>query len=191
MPGPGGDGEKKIEGGHVKTAEYQRRYNFHRRNESNKSWRNRYTPSWKRFFVDWSYHLLRLKRCSDALSYSRRIINGSSSEGILLLAGLHGALLNRDITWFMGTSPVEDSSSHVAERSAMTRALRTDGTHLLGLAESGNGRRDDKGDRIGNQQMDRSENRNWTRARGTEITAGMASEDEWTTFFCQETGRSD
>jgi len=33
--------------------------------------------------------------------------------------------------------------------------------------------------------MDRSENRNWTRARGTEITAGMASEDEWTTFFAK------
>jgi hypothetical protein len=40
-------------------------------------------------------------------------------------------------------------------------------------------------DQVGRRQTDRSRNRKRTRARGTEITAGMASEDEWTTFFAR------
>ncbi len=63
----------------MKTAEYQRIYNFHRRNESNESWRNRYTPSWRSFFVDRSYHLLRFKRCSNTQlqpTYTKRDVIG-------------------------------------------------------------------------------------------------------------------
>ena len=192
MPGPGGGGEKKSDGGHVTTAEYQRMYNFHRRNESNESWRNRYTPSWKSFFVDRGYRLLRRKRCSSASSYSRRILRDASPIGISLLAGFCGGL-TKEVKLNSGTSPVEDSSRWAAERLEMTHALLTDGTHLLGTRESGIGRTEETGDQAGSlrRQSGRSRNRNWTRARGTEKTAGMASEDEWTTFFCRETGRSD
>ena len=159
-------------------------YNFHRRNESNESWRNRYTPSWKSFFVDRGYRLLRRKRCSSASSYSRRILRDASPIGISLLAGFCGGL-TKEVNIKVGTSPVEDSSRRAAERSKMTRALLTDGIHLLGTRESGNGRTEEIGDQAGRRQTDRSRNRNWTRARGTEITAGMASEDEWTTFFAR------
>ena len=183
MPGPGGGGETKSDGGHVKTAEYQRLYNFHRQNESNESWRNRYTPSWKSFFVDWGYHL-----CSSASSYSRRILRDASPIGISLLAGFCGGLTRtKEVKLDSGTSPVEDSSRWAAERLEMTSALLTDGTHLLGTRESGIGRTEETGDQAGSlrRQSGRSRNRNWTRARGTEITAGMASEDEWTTFFAE------
>ena len=184
MPGTGGGGEKKSDRGHVKTAEYQRMYNCHRRNESSESWRNRYTPSWKSFFVDRGYRLLRRKRCSSASSYSRRILRDASPIGISLLAGFCGGL-TKAVKLNSGTSPVEDSSRRAAERSGMTRALLTDGTHLLGTRESGNGRTEEMEDQLGRRQTDRSRNRKRTRARGTEITAGMASEDEWTTFFAR------
>jgi hypothetical protein len=114
-------------------------YNFHRQNESSESWRNRYTPSWKSFFVDRGYRLLRRRRCSSASSYSRRILREASPIGILLLAGFCGGL-TKDVKLNSGTSPVEDSSRRATERSEMTRALLTDGTHLLGTRESGNDR---------------------------------------------------
>ena len=51
MPGPGTGGEINLEAGMVKS-ELRIMYKDHRRNESSKSWRNRYTPGWKRFLTD-------------------------------------------------------------------------------------------------------------------------------------------
>ncbi len=53
MPGPGTGGEINLEAGMVNYA-LRIIYKFHRRKESSKSWRSRYTPRWKRFLTDGS-----------------------------------------------------------------------------------------------------------------------------------------
>jgi hypothetical protein len=47
---------------------------------------------------------------------------------------------------------------------------------------SGGGRTEKTRDRVKWQQIDRSENDNWMRARGTEIAAGTTSADGWATI---------
>ena len=51
MPGPGTGGEINLEAGMVNYA-LRIMYKFHRRKESSKSWRSRYTPRWKCFLTD-------------------------------------------------------------------------------------------------------------------------------------------
>ena len=51
MPGPGTGGEINLEAG-MGNYELCIMYKVHRRNESSKSWRSRYTPRWKRFLTD-------------------------------------------------------------------------------------------------------------------------------------------
>jgi hypothetical protein len=53
----------------------------------------------------------------------------------------------------MGTSPVEDSSIWAAKRSAMARALLTDGTHLLETRGSGDAKWKER--EIGQKAADR------------------------------------
>jgi hypothetical protein len=64
---------------------------------------------------------------------------------------------------------------------SMTRALAAWGIYIPAHHNSGDGRTAETGNRTKQQQIDRSEDNKRTRARGTEITGGMASEGEWTT----------
>ena len=45
-----------MKAGMVKS-ELRNMYNFHRRNESSRPWRNRYTPKWKSLYKDWALRL--------------------------------------------------------------------------------------------------------------------------------------
>ena len=63
----------------------------------------------------------------------------------------------------------------------MTRALAAWDIYIPAHHNSGDGRTAETGNRTKQQQIDRSEDNKRTRARGTEMTGGMASEGEWTT----------
>ena len=61
-------------------------------------------------------------------------------------------------------------------------ALDAQKRYTLGNHNSGGGRTEETRDRVNQQQIDRSRISNRTRARGTEIAAGMTSADGWATI---------
>ena len=76
-----------------------------------------------------------------------------------------------------------------AAAPAFYDALATQKYYLPANQNSGGGRTEETRDRVSQQQIDRSENSNRTRARGTEIAAGTTSADRWATFPAERLGQ--
>ena len=157
-------------------------YLFHRRNESSKPWRNRYTPRWKSLYKDgalrpgsrrgtiYSNATSQLDRPRATESRSSARLAPSSNPGRNYL---HRSLYTGFVASIRPTRAVAP---------AQHDALGVQKYCILANHNSGGGRTEETRDRVNQQQIDRSENSNRTRARGTEIAAGTTSADGWTTF---------
>jgi hypothetical protein len=75
-----------------------------------------------------------------------------------------------------------DLSPSRASATILNVALVAQHNYTQASHNSGGGRTEEKRDRINQQQIDRSRNRNRTQACGTEIATGTASAYGWTTF---------
>jgi len=157
-------------------------YNFHRRNESSKPWRSRYTPRWKRFLTDGplrTWESTRVDRLTaiPQLAHERTSLSTPPSP----------KSSQRELVQ-MHTQPEpksrleEDLSPSRATATTLNAAPDAQNSYTLANHNSGGGRTEETRDRVNQQQIDRSENSNRTRARGTEIAAGTTSAEGWTTF---------
>ena len=157
-------------------------YKVHRRNESSKSWRSRYTPRWKRFLTDGPLKTWESTRvdCLTAISQMGHERAGLSAPHTIPSS-------QRDL---VNMRALTEPKSRVEADLSPSRATATilnaapDARYIYTQANlnSGGGRTEEKRDWINQQQIDRSRNSNRTQACGTEITAGTASAYGWTTF---------
>jgi len=170
-----------LEAGMVRN-ELRLMYLFHRRNESSKPWRNRYTPRWKSLYKDgalrpgsrrgtiYSNATSQLDRPRATESRSSARLAPSSNPGRNYL---HRSLYTGFVASIRPTR---------VAAPAQYDALGTLKYCILANHNSGGGRTEETRDRVNQQQIDRSRNKSRTRARGTEIAAGTTSADGWTTF---------
>jgi hypothetical protein len=187
MPGPGTGGEINLEAGMV-NYELCIMYKVHRRNESSKSWRSRYTPRWKRFLTDGPLKTWESTRvdCLTAISQMGHERAGLSAPHTLPSS-------QRDL---VNMRALTKPKSRLEEDLSPSRAAATilnaapDARYIYTQADynSGGGRTEEKRDRINRQQIDRSRNSNWTQAGGTEITVGTPSAYGWTAFPAERQG---
>ena len=182
MAGQGAEGDKKIPGaGHWNTGP-DSTYKFHRRNESSKPWRSRYTPRWKSLYKDWTLRL----GCRRGTIYSnaasqldhRRATLSRSSVRMAPESNLETKYAKEKVnTKFKGDiSPSRAGAPMHADALDAQRGNRQE------YHNSGGGRTEKTREQVKWQQIVRSENDNRTGARERKITTGMASADGWTTF---------
>ena len=181
MPGPGTGGEINLEAGMVNYA-LRIMYKFHRRKESSKSWRSRYTPKWKSLYKDWALRLGSRRgtiysNAASQLDRPRATVSRSSAR--LAPSGYPEA--NYFSSNFYTNFEANISPTRAAA-PALYDALATQKYYLPANQNSGGGRTEETSDRANQQQIDRSRNSNRTQACGTEIAAGTASAYGWTTF---------
>ena len=157
-------------------------YNFHRRNESSKPWRNRYTPKWKSLYKDWALRLGSRRgtiysNATSQLDRPRATVSGSSAI-LAPSSNLEANYLNSNFytNFEANISPTRAGAPMHAD------ALDAQKNYTQEHHNSGGGRTEETRDRVNQQQIDRSRISNRTRARGTEIAAGTTSADGWTTF---------
>jgi len=181
MPGPGTGGERNLEAGMV-NYELRIMYKVHRRNESSKSWRSRYTPKWKSLYKDWALRLGSRRgtiysNAASQLDRPRATVSRSSAR--LAPSGYPEA--NYFSSNFYTNFEANISPTRAAA-PALYDALAAQKYYLPANQNSGGGRTEETSDRANQQQIDRSRNSNRTQACGTEIAAGTASAYGWTTF---------
>jgi len=157
-------------------------YLFHRRNESSKPWRNRYTPRWKRFLTDGPLKTWESTRVDRLTAISQMGHERAGLSAPHTLPSSQRDLVNmRALTETKSRLEVDLSPS----RASPTRcnvALDAQNNYTTDNLNRGGGRTEETRDRVNQQQIDRLENSNRTRARGTEIAAGTTSAGGWTTF---------
>jgi hypothetical protein len=181
MPGPGTGGEINLEAGMV-NYELCIMYKVHRRNESSKSWRSRYTPRWKRFLTDGPLKTWESTRvdCLTAISQMGHERAGLSAPHTL--PSSQRDLVNMRALTKPKSRLEEDLSPSRASTTRRNVALDAQNNYTIANQHSGGGRTEEKRDWVNQQQIDRSRISNRTRARGTEIAAGTTSAYGWTTF---------
>jgi hypothetical protein len=157
-------------------------YNFHRRNESSKPWRNRYTPKWKSLYKDLALRLgsrrgtiysnatSQLDRPRATVSRSSAIMAPSSNLEANYLSSNFYTNFEANISPSRAGAPMHAD------------ALDAQMNYTREHHNSGGGRTEETRDRVNQQQIDRSRISNRTRARGTEIAAGTTSADGWATI---------
>ena len=157
-------------------------YKVHRRNESSKSWRSRYTPRWKRFLTDGPLKTWESTRvdCLTAISQMGHERAGLSAPHTL--PSSQRDLVNIQALTQPKSRLEEDLSPSRASTTRRNVALDAQNIYTQADYNSGGGRTEEKRDRINQQQIDRSRNSNRTQACGTEIAAGTTSAYGWTTF---------
>ena len=160
-------------------------YNFHRRNESSKPWRSRYTPKWKSLYKDRAPGLGSRRgtiysNAASQLDRPRATVSRSSAR-LAPSSNLEANYLSSNFY----TNFEANISPTRAAAPAFYDALAAQKYYLPANQNSGGGRKEETGDRVNQQQIDRSENRNRTRARGSEIATGRTSTDRWTTFLAR------
>ena len=183
LPCPGRVGwrNKKLKAGMVKN-ELRSMYNFHRRNESSKPWRNRYTPKWKSLYKDRALRLGSRRgtiysNATSQLDRPRATVSRSSA----IMAPSSNLEANYLSSNFYTNSEANISPSR-AGAPMHADALDAQKNYTREHHNSGGGRTEKTRDRANQQQIDRSENKNRTQARGTEIAAGTTSADGWATI---------
>ena len=157
-------------------------YNFHRRNESSKPWRNRYTPKWKSLYKDWALRLGSRRgtiysNATSQLDRPRATVSRSSA----IMAPSSNLEANYLSSNFYTNYEANISPTRAAA-PALYGALAAQKYYLPANQNSGGGRTEETRDRVNQQQIDRSRISNRTRARGTEIAAGTTSADGWATI---------
>ena len=166
-------------------------YNSHRRNESSKPWRNRYTPKWKSLYKDWalrpgSRRGTIYSNATSQLDRRRATVSGSSAR-----KAPSGNLEANHRSSNFYTNFETNISPTRAGAPMHADALDAQMNYTREHHNSGGGRTEETRDRVNQQQIDRSRISNRTRARGTEIAAGTTSADGWTTLLAKrQTGRS-
>jgi len=184
MPGPGTGGGINLKAG-MEDYELCIMYKDHRRNESSKSWRNRYTPRWKRFLTDGPLKTWESTRVDRLTAISQRGHERAGLSEPHTIPSSQRDLVNMRayIQPFSRKSRVkEDLSPSRASATILNVALVAQHNYTQASHNSGGGRTEEKRDRINQQQIDRSRNSNWTQAGGTEITGGTTSAYGWTTL---------
>ena len=164
MAGQGAEGDKKNSGAGHWNMGPDSIYKFHRRNESSKPWRSRYTPRWKSLYKDWTLRL----GCRRGTIYSnaasqldhRRATLSRSSVRMAPESNLETKYAKEKVnTKFKGDiSP----SRAGAPMHADARDAQESYTQIY--QNSGGGRTEITRDRVKRQQTDRSKNDNRTRA---------------------------
>ena len=180
-PGRVGWRNKKLKAGMVKN-ELRSMYNFHRRNESSKPWRNRYTPKWKSLYKDWalrpgSRRGTIYSNATSQLDRRRATVSGSSAR-----KAPSGNLEANYLSSNFYTNFETNISPTRAGAPMHADALDAQMNYTREHHNSGGGRTEETRDRVNQQQIDRSRISNRTRARGTEIAAGTTSADGWATI---------
>ena len=182
MAGQGAEGDKKIPGaGHWNTGP-DSIYKFHRRNESSKPWRSRYTPRWKSLYKDWTLRL----GCRRGTIYSNAASQLDHRRATLSRSSVRKAPeSNLEAKYaedkFNKKSKGENSPSR-AGAPMHADALDAQRGNRQEYHNSGGGRTEKTREQVKWQQIVRSENDNRTGARERKMTTGMASADGWTTF---------
>ena len=182
MAGQGAEGDKKIPGaGHWNTGP-DSIYKFHRRNESSKPWRSRYTPRWKSLYKDWTLRL----GCRRGTIYSNAASQLDHRRATLSRSSVRMApesnLEAKYAKWQLNTNFKAEISPSRAGAPMHADALDAQRGNRQEYHNSGGGRTGKTREQVKWQQIVRSENDNRTGARERKITTGMASADGWTTF---------
>ena len=157
-------------------------YKVHRRNESSKSWRSRYTPRWKHFLTDGplrTWESARVDRLTAAAQLAHERAGLSAPH---TLPSSQRDLVNMRVLFKPKSRLEADLSPSRATATTLNAAPDAQNSYTQANHNSGGGRTEETRDRVNQQQIDRSRISNRTRARGTEIAAGTTSADGWTTF---------
>ena len=182
MAGQGAEGDKKNSGAGHWNMGPDSIYKFHRRNESSKPWRSRYTPRWKSLYKDWARRL----GCRRGTIYSNAASQLDHRRATLSRSSVRMApesnLEAKYAKWQLNTNFKAEISPSRAGAPMHADALDAQMNYTREHHNSGGGRTEETRDRVNQQQIDRSRISNRTRARGTEIAAGTTSADGWTTF---------
>ena len=181
MPGPGTGGEINLEAGMV-NYELCIMYKVHRRNESSKSWRSRYTPRWKRFLTDGPLKTWESTRVDRLTAISQMGHERAGLSAPHTIPSSQRDLVNMRALTKPKSRVEADLSPSRATATILNAAPDARYTYRIENLNSGGGRTEETSDRVNQQQIDRSRNSNRTRARGTEIAAGTTSADGWTAF---------
>ena len=170
-----------MKAGMVKN-ELRSMYKVHRRNESSKSWRSRYTPRWKRFLTDGLLKTWESTRVDRLTAISQLAHERAGLSAPHTPPSSQRDLVNMRV--FLKRKSRLEADLSPSGATAMTLNAAPDAQHSYTQANhnSGGGRTEETRDRVNQQQIDRSRISNRTRARGTEIAAGTTSADGWTTF---------
>ena len=188
MAGRGGaEGKTESGAGHW-SIETRNMYKVHRRNESSKTWRSRYTPRWKSLYKDWARRL----GCRCGTIYSNAASQLDHRRATLSRSSVRKApesnLEAKYAKQKVNTNFKADNSPSRAGALKHADALDTQRGYTPGNHNSGGGRTEKTRDRGERQRIRRSENDNRTRAHRRKITTGMASADGWTTFPAERQG---
>jgi hypothetical protein len=157
-------------------------YKVHRRNESSKSWRSRYTPRWKHFLTDRPLKTWESTRVDRLTAISQLGHERAGLSAPHTLPSSQRDLVNMRASTKPKSRLEADLSPSRASTTRRNVALDAQNSYTTANLNRGGGRTEEKRDRINQQQIDRSRNSNRTQACGTEITAGTASAYGWTTF---------
>ena len=157
-------------------------YKAHRRNESSKPWRSRYTPRWKRFLTDGLLKTWESTRVDRLTAISQLAHERAGLSAPHTPPSSQRDLVNMRV--FLKRKSRLEADLSPSGATAMTLNAAPDAQHSYTQANhnSGGGRTEETKDRVNQQQIGRSRSRNRTRARGTEIATGTTSADGWTTF---------
>ena len=177
MAGRGGaEGKTESGAGHW-SIETRNMYKIHRRNESSKPWRSRYTPRWKSLYKDWARRL----GCRCGTIYSNAASQLDHRRATLSRSSVRMAPESNLETKYakekVNTKLKGDISPSRAGAPMHADALDAQKNNTRKRHNSGGGRREETRDRVNQQQIDRSENSNRTRARGSEIATERTSAD--------------
>ena len=184
MPGPGTGGGKNLERG-MGLNEIRIMYKAHRRNESSKPWRSRYTPRWKRFLTDGPLKTWESTRVDRLTAISQLAHERAGLSAPHTLPSSQRDLVNMRVFLKPKSRLEEDLSPSRATATTLNAAPDAQNSYTQANHNSGGGRTEEMRDRVNQQQTDRSRISNRTRARGTEIAAGTTSADGWTTFLAK------
>jgi hypothetical protein len=166
-------------------------YHFHRRNETSKSWRSRYTPKWKSLYKDWALRLGSRRgtiysNAASQLDRPRATVSRSSAR----MAPSGNPEANYLSSNFYTNFEANISPTRAAA-PALYDALATQKYYLPANQNSGGGRTEEPRDRVNQQQISGSRNSNRTRALlrdrdggGNDVSRGVDDTP------CRETGRS-
>jgi hypothetical protein len=157
-------------------------YKFHRRKESSKSWRSRYTPRWKRFLTDGPLKTWESTRVDRLTAISQLAHERAGLSAPHTLPSSQRDLVNMRALTKPKSRLEADLSPSRASPTRCNVALDAQNNYTTDNLNRGGGRTEEERDRINQQQINRSRNSNRTQACGTEIEAGTASAYGWTTF---------
>ena len=157
-------------------------YKVHRRNESSKSWRSRYTPRWKRFLTDGLLKTWESTRVDRLTAISQLAHERAGLSAPHTPPSSQRDLVNMRVLFKPKSRLEADLSPSRATATTLNAAPDAQNSYTQANHNSGGGRTEETTDRVNQQQIGRSRISNRTRARGTEIAAGTTSADGWTTF---------